>query len=82
MLHYRLLMFTSKIFLYLQRSNSLPQLKVGESLMEELGISPSVKKDILSDIELQMLKRQALKKVKVCIFKVKCSSITNIIFIC
>ena len=38
--------------------------------MEELGISPSVKKDILSDIELQMLKRQALKKVKVCIFKV------------
>jgi hypothetical protein len=36
--------------------------------MEELGISPSVKKDILSDIELQMLKRQALKKIKVCNF--------------
>ena len=55
----------SKEKVILKRSNSLPQLKVGETLMEELGISPSVKKDILSDIELQMLKRQALKKVKV-----------------
>ncbi|XP_076102299.1 coiled-coil domain-containing protein 87-like isoform X4 [Mytilus galloprovincialis] len=55
----------SKQKVILKRSLSLPHLKVGENLLEELGISPSVKVDKLSEIELQMLRRQAQKKQQV-----------------
>lgn len=60
----------SKEKVILKRSDSLPQLKVGENLLEELGISPSVKVDKLADIELQMLKRQAKKNIQVAAAKV------------
>ncbi|XP_052099414.1 coiled-coil domain-containing protein 87-like isoform X1 [Mytilus californianus] len=55
----------SKQKVILKRSLSLPHLKVGENLLEELGISPSVKEDKLSEIELQMLRRQAQKKQQI-----------------
>ena len=47
-----------------QRSRSLPDVHVGETLFEELGIDPSVKRDKLSEYENDMLMRQivAMKK--------------------
>lgn len=43
----------------LKRSDSLPNIQVGESLMEELGIEEDIRKDALSQYEIHILKRQS-----------------------
>nr|XP_011442355.2 coiled-coil domain-containing protein 87 isoform X8 [Crassostrea gigas] len=42
----------------LKRSRSLPDIQFGETLLEELGIDRSIKKDILAQYEIDILKRQ------------------------
>ncbi|KAJ8304537.1 hypothetical protein KUTeg_018120 [Tegillarca granosa] len=42
----------------LKRSCSMPQLQIGENLLEEIGVSVNVKKDLLHEVELNYLKRQ------------------------
>lgn len=64
----------SLVFFYLylpvdldwQRSRSLPDIQFGETLLEELGIDRSIKKDILAQYEIDILKRQmAQQKLQV-----------------
>jgi hypothetical protein len=53
-----------------QRSRSLPDIQFGETLLEELGIDRSIKKDILAQHEIDILKRQmARQKVQVTTWK-------------
>lgn len=67
-------MHVSVFFFYLylhvdldwQRSRSLPDIQFGETLLEELGIDRSIKKDILAQYEIDILKRQmAQQKLQV-----------------
>ncbi|XP_062617089.1 coiled-coil domain-containing protein 87-like isoform X2 [Saccostrea cucullata] len=49
----------------LKRSRSLPDIQFGETLLEELGIDRSIKKDVLAQHEIDILKRQmAQQKVQ------------------
>ncbi|XP_061173922.1 coiled-coil domain-containing protein 87-like isoform X3 [Saccostrea echinata] len=49
----------------LKRSRSLPDIQFGETLLEELGIDRSIKKDVLAQYEIDILKRQmAQQKVQ------------------
>lgn len=68
--------YTSQFFFYLylpvdlvwQRSRSLPDIQFGETLLEELGIDRSIKKDVLAQYEIDILKRQmAQQKLQVMI---------------
>ncbi|XP_048734506.1 coiled-coil domain-containing protein 87-like isoform X3 [Ostrea edulis] len=46
----------------LKRSRSLPDIQFGETLLEELGIDRSIKKDILAQHEIDILKRQMARQ--------------------
>ena len=51
----------------LKRSNSLPEIQHGETLLEEMGIDEEVRRDVLEEHELNRLKKELEAKSKVCI---------------
>lgn len=50
----------------MQRSKSEPVLTGGETLLEELGVKASVKRDALTDAELTILKNEQRRLAEVC----------------
>jgi len=77
----------------LKRSNSLPQLQMGENLMEELGINKDIRVDHLNLQEVMLLQTQNARnaQVKFCnlnqmypllnVFLCRCFFWANIVFI-
>ena len=49
----------------LKRSNSLPQLQMGENLMEELGINKDIRVDHLNLQEVMLLQTQNARNAQV-----------------